>query len=454
MKVNPLVSKANNPIRSIVDDLVGKQNPAKDLISLAQGDPTAYGHLKPPEEAVAAVVRAFLSGNHNGYTASSGSAACRAAIAATHSCKNRTPLSRDDVFVTVGCSEALEHCITVLAVPGANVLLPRPGFPLYETLCQRHGVSFRFYDLLPETGWEVDLESVRRVYDDATAALLINNPSNPCGAVYSRDHLKDLVALAQTLELPLIADEVYAGMTFGKPFIPVAEVAGKVPVLSVGALSKRWLVPGWRLGWLCVHEIGTTLHDSGVRTAINRLCQISLGPSTPLQAAVPQILALDDSIWLRNVLRKLMSAAAYSAKRVARIRGLTILSPPQGAMYVLVHIDRDAFLDCPSDLLFAEKLLEEESVLVLPGTCFRAPGFVRIVTTVPEPVLQAAWDRVESFCSRRYTRTLQITDTYTSSAREGHSTLANLPQVASCVGGHEGLLLRPPTQCATQENSE
>jgi len=300
----------------------------------------------------------------------------------------------------------------------------------------------------------VDLESVRRVYDDATAALLINNPSNPCGAVYSRDHLKDLVALAQTLELPLIADEVYAGMTFGKPFIPVAEVAGKVPVLSVGALSKRWLVPGWRLGWLCVHEIGTTLHDSGVRTAINRLCQISLGPSTPLQAAVPQILALDDSIWLRNVLRKLMSAAAYSAKRVARIRGLTILSPPQGAMYVLVHIDRDAFLDCPSDLLFAEKLLEEESVLVLPGTCFRAPGFVRIVTTVPEPVLQAAWDRVESFCSRRYTRTLQITDTYTSSAREGHSTLANLPQVASYVGGHEGLLLRPPTQCATHENSE
>ena len=106
MKVNPLVSKANNPIRSIVDDLVGKQNPAKDLISLAQGDPTAYGHLKPPEEAVAAVVRAFLSGNHNGYTASSGSAACRAAIATTHSCKNRPPLSRDDVFVTVGCSEA------------------------------------------------------------------------------------------------------------------------------------------------------------------------------------------------------------------------------------------------------------------------------------------------------------------------------------------------------------
>ena len=444
MKVNPLVSKATNPIRSIVDDVVGKQNPAKELISLAQGDPTAYGHLKPPEEAVAAVVRAFLSGNHNGYTASSGSAACRAAIATSHSCENRPPLSRDDVFVTVGCSEALEHCITVLAAPGANVLLPRPGFPLYETICRRHGVSCHFYDLLPENGWEVDLESVGRAFDDSTVALLINNPSNPCGAVYSREHLKNLVALARSFELPIIADEVYEGITFGKPFIPVAEVAGKVPVLSVSALSKRWLVPGWRLGWLCIHEIGTTFNDSGVRAAINRLCQISLGPSTPLQAATPTILALDDSFWLKNVLNKLMSAAAYSADRVARIHGLSILSPPHGAMYVLVHVDRDAFRDCPSDLQFAEKLLEEESVLVLPGTCFRAPGFVRIVTTVPEHVLQAAWDRVESFCVQRYIRAIQNADGSTSPVNAGRSTLVSLPRVASYLGGHEGLLLKPP----------
>ena len=104
-----------NPIRMIVDDLVGKENPELELISLAQGDPTAYGHLKPPEEAVAAVMSAFSSGNHNGYTASTGLASCRTAIAAAHSCEGRPPLCRDDVFVTVGCSEALEHCITVLA---------------------------------------------------------------------------------------------------------------------------------------------------------------------------------------------------------------------------------------------------------------------------------------------------------------------------------------------------
>ena len=170
MIVNPLLKDTNNPIRAIVDNLVGKENPKKELISLAQGDPTAYGHLKPPEEAVTAVVRAYLSGNHNGYTASSGSVACRTALAAAHSCPNRPPLSCEDVYVTVGCSEAIEHCIAVLAAPGSNIILPRPGFPLYETLCQRHGVICRFYDLLPEDAWQIDIESIRRVADSRTAA--------------------------------------------------------------------------------------------------------------------------------------------------------------------------------------------------------------------------------------------------------------------------------------------
>lgn len=439
------LTRAINPIRMIVDNLVGKENPQKELISLAQGDPTAYGHLKPPEEAVAAVVRAFVSGNHNGYTASTGSAACRTAIAAAHSYDSCPPLSRDDVFVTVGCSEALEHCIAVLAAPGSNILLPRPGFPLYETLCQRHGVECRFYNLLPERGWEVNLDSLRHLVDTSTAAVLINNPSNPCGAVYSREHLEGIVAMADDLKLPIIADEVYAGMTFGKRFVPLAVVAGQVPVFSVGALSKRWLVPGWRLGWVCVHDDHGTLENSGVRAAINSLCQISLGPSAPLQAAVPTILGIDDSNWLSDILSSLKRAALFSVERVLRIKGLSTVTPPEGAMYVLVKVDLDAFRGCSTDALFAEELLAEESVLVLPGECFNAFGFVRIVTTVPKAVLEAAWDRIEGFCRRRYIEIASTDDEgQRPSSRGQQPTQFGLPRVASYLGGHEGLLLKSP----------
>ena len=444
LTVNPLLKETKNPIRYIVDNLVGRENPKKELISLAQGDPTAYGHLKPPEEAVAAVIRAFLSGNHNGYTASSGSVACRTAIAAAHSCPNRPPLSCNDVFVTVGCSQAIEHCIAALAAPGSNIIIPRPGFPLYETLCQRHGVICRFYDLIPEEGWQVDIESVRRVADSSTAALLVNNPSNPCGAVYSREHLKSLVAVAGELRVPLLADEVYAGMTYGRPFVPLAEVAGSIPVFSVGALSKRWLVPGWRLGWLCLHDLSGTMKRSGVRNALNSLCQISLGPSTPLQAAVPTILTAKDNTWLMNIMDTMSLAAVSSVNRISKINGLSTASLPQGAMYVLVQVDLVAFANCPTDVHFAEKLLEEESVLVLPGECFRAPGFIRIVTTVPEHVLHLAFDRIESFCARHY-RVEQIESICQGDAKDGNRNIGlGLPRVSSCLGGHEGLLLKPP----------
>lgn len=387
------------------------------------------------------MVHAFSSGHHNGYTASTGSAACRAAIAELHS-QGTSPLSRDDVFVTVGCSEALEHCIAVLAAPGSNVLLPRPGFPLYETICRRHGVECRFYNLMPECGWEVDVDSVRQLADASTAAILINNPSNPCGAVYSREHLEDVVAIAKELKLPLVADEVYAGMTFGKRFVPLAEVADSVPVFSVGALSKRWLVPGWRLGWVCVHDSHDTLQGSGVRVAINSLCQISLGPSVPLQAAVPTILATDDSTWLAEIMGSLREGAEFSAHRVSNIKGLSTVTPPEGAMYVLVRVDLDAFRGCSTDTLFAEELLAEESVLVLPGECFKASGFIRIVTTVPLDVLQAAWDRIEDFCGRRYVETAS-TDEGRLVLSEGQRQFG-LPRVASDLGGHEGLLLKPP----------
>ena len=150
-----------------------------------------------------------------------------------------------------------------MAAPGSSILLPSPGFPLYETICHRHGIVCRFYSLLPEQGWEADLSSIQRLTDGTTAAVLINNPSNPCGAVYSSEHLQEIVQCADELKLPIIADEVYAGMTFDKRFVPVAEVATGVPVFSVGALSKRWLVPGWRLGWVCVHDVNDNLHGSG-----------------------------------------------------------------------------------------------------------------------------------------------------------------------------------------------
>jgi len=98
-------------------------------------------------------------------------------------------LTADDVGITVGCSQAIQLCIAALATPGANILIPRPGFPIYETFCKYYGVACRFYDLLPERDWEVDLDQITSLADGNTVAWIVCNPSNPCGSVYKIQHL-------------------------------------------------------------------------------------------------------------------------------------------------------------------------------------------------------------------------------------------------------------------------
>eukprot|EP00419_Tripos_fusus_P029839 CAMPEP_0172714908 /NCGR_PEP_ID=MMETSP1074-20121228/67242_1 /TAXON_ID=2916 /ORGANISM="Ceratium fusus, Strain PA161109" /LENGTH=467 /DNA_ID=CAMNT_0013539435 /DNA_START=73 /DNA_END=1476 /DNA_ORIENTATION=+ len=391
-----------NPIREIMDSIVGKENPSKQMISLAQGDPTAYKHLRPSDVMVGAVNAAFNAGGFHGYQPSQGLPACRMALAEFFSVAGRKQLTPNDVFMTLGCSEALAHCVAALAAKGANMLLPRPAFSLYEVLCAYNGVECRYYELLPDQGWEVDLDSLAAVADDNTCAVLINNPSNPCGAVYSRAHLAKVMATCADLKLPVIADEVYSGMTFGEPYVSCAAVASNVPVLSVCALSKKWLAPGWRLGWITVHDAECALASAGVSDTLLKLCQVSLGPTAPLQAAMPAILNDTRPEWYREKLQALQRQAKVCVERARRTPGLSIASEPQGAMYVMVRITPDALLGIGNDdVTFARELLREESVAVLPGQCFMLPGYFRVVFAPPVDVLDQAWDRIEAFCQRR-----------------------------------------------------
>ena len=147
--------------------------------------------------------------------------------------------------------------ISALANPGDNILVPRPGFPLYKTLANGLGINTKEYNLLPLKGWECDLEHMEAMIDENTKAILVNNPSNPCGSVFSQDHLLQILALADKYKVPIIADEIYEHFVFsgaGKKYVPMASLTTTVPVLSCGGLTKRYLVPGWRLGWITIHD--------------------------------------------------------------------------------------------------------------------------------------------------------------------------------------------------------
>merc|ERR1719285_1577793 len=376
-----------NPIRDLLETMTIVPNPEKKMISLSIGDPTVFGNLLPAKEVVDALHKALDSQKCNGYGPSTGSVEARAAVA-KHISVPGGEVTSDDVILCSGCSCALDIAISTLADDGQNILVPRPGFPLYTTLSAGLGIQTREYDLLPDHDWMVDLGHMESLIDHNTAAIIVNSPSNPCGSVFSPAHLKQILDIAERHKVPIIADEIY---------VPIASLTTTVPVLSCGGLTKRFLVPGWRMGWIVIYDRGHVF-DHEVRKGLLCMSQRIIGSNTLVQGALPTILANTPKSFFDDTINVIQNNAKLA---FTKLRGIPGLMPvmPQGAMYMMVRIDRTRFPGFKSDLQFVERLVAEQSVFCLPGKCFNYPNYVRIVLTVPAPLLQEACERMMEFCN-------------------------------------------------------
>jgi len=398
-RVNASIVAKNtfNPIRNILETMSIAPNPEKKMISLSIGDPTVFGNLLPAKEVVDAVHAALDSQKCNGYGPSTGSVEAREAVA-KHISVPGGEVTAEDVILCSGCSCALDIAISTLADDGKNILVPRPGFPLYTTLSAGLGIQTREYDLLPEQDWQVDLAHMESLIDHNTAAIIVNSPSNPCGSVFSPAHLRQILEIAERHKVPIIADEIYDNFVFpGQTYVPIASLTTTVPVLACGGLTKRFLVPGWRLGWIVIYDRGQVFEHE-VRKGLLCMSQRIIGSNTLVQGALPTILANTPKSFFDDTI----SVIEHNAKLAFRkLRGVPGLMPvmPQGAMYMMVKMDRTRFPSFNTDLQFVERLVAEQSVFCLPGKCFNYPNYVRIVLTVPPALLSEACDRMLEFCN-------------------------------------------------------
>ncbi|KAM8775618.1 tyrosine aminotransferase [Rhynchonycteris naso] len=389
-----------NPIRAIVDSMKVKPNPDKTMITLSIGDPTVFGNLPTDPEIIQAMKDALDSGKCNGYAPSIGFLSSREQIASYYSCPE-APLEAKDVILTSGCSQAIELCLSVLANPGQNILVPRPGFALYRTLAESIGIEIKLYNLLPEKSWEIDLKQLESLIDEKTACLIINNPSNPCGSVFNKSHLQKILAVAARHYVPILADEIYRDMVFSdSKFVPLATLSSNVPILSCGGLAKRWLVPGWRLGWILIHD-QNDIFGNEIRDGLVKLSQRILGPCTIVQGALKGILNSTPQEFYQNTMSFLKSSADLCYGALAAIPGLRPVRP-SGAMYLMVGIEMENFPEFEDDVEFTEQLIAEQSVHCLPGKCFEYRNFFRVVITVPEVMMLEACSRIQEFCEQHY----------------------------------------------------
>jgi len=395
-----MAKKTDNPIRKIVDEMKLTPNPDKEMIALSIGDPTTFGNLPLVESIEEAVIESLKCGKHHGYAPSYGYEHSRAAVAEQYT-STEAPLTSKDVILTSGCSGAIDLCIAVLANPRQNILIPRPGFSLYRTLAVSMGINVKYYNLLPNKDWEVDLDDLEAQIDDVTACVIVNNPSNPCGSVYSRRHIREILSVCHRHTLPVIADEIYADFVFqGEEYVSMASQTTDVPILSCGGLTKRFLVPGWRMGWITIHD----RHDAflaEIRPGLVALSQRILGPNSIVQGALKSILTKTDTKFFDKSTRLCQTNAEVFYTAMKKIRGLNPVMPA-GAMYMMIGIDMEKFPEFKSDVDFTERLVTEQSVFCLPAKCFNYPNYFRVVLTVPEMKVEEACHRIAQFCNDHY----------------------------------------------------
>ena len=391
-----------NPIRSIVDQMKIEPNIHKSFIPLSIGDPTTFGNLPISGATTDAIYDVMESGKCHGYAPSDGFMSVKKAIAEFYTSEN-SPLSPNDVILTSSCSGAIDLAIGALAEEGTSILIPRPGFSIYQTLTTVYNVKVKHYNLLPDQNWEADLNQLEELIDLKTSAIVVCNPSNPCGSVWSASHISEIIAIAERYHLPIIADEIYADMVFSDcKFVPFSKMSKNVPILTMGGLAKRWLVPGWRIGWILIHDRHNKFRF--VRKGLKNLSQRILGPNSVCQSAVPKILKNTPKEFYREVVTTIEKNAKNAFKMLKDCPGLKPIMP-SGAMYMMIGIDTSRFPFGLNDMNFTEDLVREQSVFCLPGSCFHYPNYFRIVLTVPPEMIEEACLRINEFCRNKLENT-------------------------------------------------
>ncbi|KAL6654103.1 hypothetical protein ACP70R_007568 [Stipagrostis hirtigluma subsp. patula] len=373
-----------------------------EVVPLGHGDPSAFPCFRTAPEAVDAVAAALRSGAHNSYsTSGDGLVPARRSIAQFLSRDLPYKLSADDVFLTSGCTQSIETICSVLARPGANILIPRPGFLLHEARAVFNGMEARYFNLVPDRGWEVDLDGLQALADKNTVAMVIVNPGNPCGNVYTYEHLAKVAETARKLGIFVIADEVYAHLTFGeKKFVPMGVFGSVAPVLTVGSISKRWMVPGWRLGWIVTNDLNGVFQRTKVVDSIKSYLDISTDPATFIQGAIPQLIENTKEQFFDKTVEVLRQTADICWEKLKEISCITCPSKPESSMFVMVKLDLSSLQDIEDDMDFCCRLAKEELVVVLPGCAVGYKNWLRITFAIEPSSLNDGLDRLKSFCLR------------------------------------------------------
>ncbi|MFF0911270.1 pyridoxal phosphate-dependent aminotransferase [Microbacterium enclense] len=367
------------------------------ILKLNTGNPASFGFEAPHQivrDMIASIPRA------HGYSDSRGIMSARRAVVSRY---EETPgfphLDPDHVYLGNGVSELITMTMQALLDEGDEVLIPAPDYPLWTAMTSLGGGTPVHYVCDETNEWQPDLEDIRSKVTPRTKAIVVINPNNPTGAVYSRAVLEGIVAIAREHSLLLLADEIYDRILFDDAeHIPLATVAPDLLCLTFNGLSKTYRVAGYRSGWLAI--TGPKEHAEGFLHGINLLASTRLCPNVPaqyaVQAALSGVQSIDSLIAPAGRLHEQRDAAWEGLEAIPGVSCVR----PRGALYAFPRFDPDVY-EIPDDAKFVHDFLIAEHVLLVQGSGFNWPStdHVRIVTLPEARVLTDAIERLGNFLS-------------------------------------------------------
>ena len=368
-------------IRKFFDLLSNMQ----DVTALTVGQPDFVTPWHIREAAIAS-----LEEGKTYYTSNAGTNELREAIA--RYMERRFALkycARDEIFVTVGGSEAIDVAIRALINPGDEVILPTPSFVCYGPIAKMAGAKVVELPTRAEDGFKLTAEALRAAITPKTKLLILPYPGNPTGAVLRRDELEAIAGVLRDTNIAVLSDEIYAELTYGGTHVSIASIDGmRERTVLVSGFSKAYAMTGWRLGYICAPQPLLSemlkLHQYAIMCA----------PTVSQFAAVEAMNNGDEDV--------ATMCAEYDRRRVFIYDGLKRIGLdsvlPEGAFYIFPNIGKFGL----SSEEFCERLLYEEKCAIVPGTAFGAAGegFARISYAYSTKHIADALEKIERFINK------------------------------------------------------
>jgi alanine-synthesizing transaminase len=363
-----------------------------EVISLNIGNPGLFGYRTPETMRLAMIENL---GQSEAYCHQKGIFPAREAVVMQQQGRGVMDVTADDVFMGNGVSECIDLALRAMLNSGDEVLVPSPDYPLWSaSVSLNHGIPV-YYRCLPENGFQPDPDEIRSLVTPRTRGIVLINPNNPTGAVYSRELLEEIARIAEENRIVVFSDEIYEQMLYEDAVhIPMATLVHDTLCATFNGLSKIYRACGYRVGWMAFS--GDRENAAQYLHAIELLASLRLCANVPGQWAVQTALGGYQSIRELTVPGGRLFQSRQAIIDGAASSRFMSLCKPDGAMYAFPGVDTSLFRDF-DDRKFAMELLEKKHVLIAPGSSFNVPyrNHFRLTTLPTGRKMETVFERME-----------------------------------------------------------